>query len=69
LASLRASPSADTSKISDKKEVLYGAEKTMEIMMRSFDRAMVGYDVCGNWAAPSFILGSDHVKKKTFLLF
>jgi two-component system, OmpR family, sensor histidine kinase VicK len=62
LASLRASPSADTSKISEKKEVLYGAEKTMEIMMRSFDRAMVGYDVCGNWAAPSFILGSDPLR-------
>jgi hypothetical protein len=63
LASLRASPSGDTSKISEKKtEVLYGAEKTMEIMMRSFDRAMVGYDVCGNWAAPSFILGSDPLR-------
>jgi hypothetical protein len=34
----------------------------MEIMMRSFDRAMVGYDVCGNWAAPSFILGSDPLR-------
>ena len=62
MASLRASPS-DTSKISEKKtEVLYGAEKTIEIMMRSFDRAMVGYDVCGNWAAPSFILGSDPLR-------
>jgi two-component system, OmpR family, sensor histidine kinase VicK len=62
LASLTASPS-DTSKISEKKtEVLYGPEKTMEIMMRSFDRAMVGYDVCGNWAAPSFILGSDPIR-------
>ena len=59
MASLRASPS-DTSKISEKKtEVLYGAEKTIEIMVQSFDRAMIGYDVCGNWAAPSFILGSD----------
>ena len=31
-------------------------------MVQSFDRAMVGYDVCGNWAAPSFILGSDHLR-------
>jgi hypothetical protein len=23
---------------------------------------MVGYDVCGNWAAPSFILGSDPLR-------
>lgn len=62
MASLRASPS-DTSNISEKKtEVLYGAEKTIEIMVQSFDRAMVGYDVCGNWAAPSFILGSDPLR-------
>ena len=62
MASLRASPS-DTSNISEKKtEVLYGAEKTMEIMVQSFDRAMVGYDICGNWAAPSFILGSDPLR-------
>jgi hypothetical protein len=31
-------------------------------MVQSFDRAMVGYDLCGNWAAPSFILGSDHLR-------
>ena len=62
MASLRASPS-DTSKISEKKtEVLYGAEKTIERMVQSFDHAMVGYDVCGNWAAPSFILGSDPLR-------
>ena len=61
--SLRASPSADTSKISEKKtKVLYGAEKTIEIMVQSFDRAKVGYDVCGNWAAPSFMLGSDPLR-------
>lgn len=63
MASLRASPSADTSKISEKKtEVLYGAEKTIEIMVQSFDRAKVGYDVCGNWAAPSFLLGNDPLR-------
>jgi hypothetical protein len=61
LASLRASPS-DTSKISEKKEVLYGVEKTIEIMVQYIDRAMVGYDVCGNRAAPSFILGSDPLR-------
>jgi two-component system, OmpR family, sensor histidine kinase VicK len=62
LASRRASPT-DTSNISEKKtEVLYGAEKTIEIMMQSFDRAMVGYDACGNWEAPSFILGSDPLR-------
>ena len=61
MASLRASPS-DTSKISEKTEVLYGAEKTIEIMVQSFDRAMVGYDVCGNCTAPSFILGSDPLR-------
>jgi len=59
LASLRASPS---SKISEKKEVLYGVEKTIEIMVQYIDRAMVGYDVCGNRAAPSFILGSDPLR-------
>ena len=31
-------------------------------MVQSFDRAMVGYDLCGNWAAPSFILGSDPLR-------
>jgi hypothetical protein len=31
-------------------------------MVQSFDRAMVGYDVCGNWAAPSFVLGSDALR-------
>ena len=62
MASLRASPS-DTSNISEKKtDVLYGAEKTIEIMVQSFDRAMVGYDVCRNWAAPSFVLGSDALR-------
>jgi two-component system sensor histidine kinase VicK len=63
LASLRASPTDTSNNISEKKtEVLYGAEKTMEIMVQSFDRAMVGYDICGNWAAPSFILGSDPLR-------
>jgi hypothetical protein len=62
LASLGASPS-DTSKISEKKtEVLYGAEKTTEVMVHSFDHAMVGCDVCGNWAAPSIILGMDPLR-------
>ena len=42
--------------------MLYGEEKTIEIMVQSFDRAMVGYDVCGNWAAPSFVLGSDALR-------
>jgi hypothetical protein len=62
LASLRASPS-DTSKISEKKtEVLYGEEKTTEVMVHSFDHAVVGCDVCGNWAAPSIILGMDPLR-------
>lgn len=62
MASLRASPS-DTSKISEKKtEVLYGAEKTTEVMVHSFDHAMVGCDFCGNWAAPSIILGMDPLR-------
>jgi hypothetical protein len=60
LTVLRAS--SDNSNASAKTEVLYGEEKTIEIMVQSFDRTMVGYDVCGNWAAPSFILGSDHLR-------
>jgi hypothetical protein len=31
-------------------------------MVQYIDRAMVGYDVCGNRAAPSFILGSDPLR-------
>ena len=62
MASLGASPS-DTSNISEKKtEVLYGEEKTTEVMVHSFDHAMAGCDVCGNRAAPSIILGVDTLR-------
>ncbi|HJY15060.1 MAG TPA: hypothetical protein VJ225_03450 [Nitrososphaeraceae archaeon] len=56
------SPTSDNIGASARTEVLYGEEKTIEIMVQSFDRAMVGYDLCGNWAAPSFILGSDPLR-------
>lgn len=57
------SSSADTSKTSARKtEVLYGAEKTIGVIVQSFDRAMVGCDVWGNWAVASFILGNDSLR-------
>lgn len=49
--------SSNNSKASPKTEVLYGEEITTEVIVQSFDHAMVGCDGCGNSASPSFILG------------
>jgi two-component system, OmpR family, sensor histidine kinase VicK len=63
LRSSSSSSSSDTSKTSAKKtEVLYGTEKTIEVIVQSFDRATVGCDVWGNWAVASFILGNDSLR-------
>jgi hypothetical protein len=56
-------PSGNDSKASPKKtEVHYGEEKTIEVMVSSFDHAMAGCDVCVNCAAPSIILGVDPLR-------
>jgi two-component system sensor histidine kinase VicK len=56
------SPTSDNIGASARTEVLYGEEKTTNVMVQSFDHAMVGCDVCGNWAAPSFILEIDSLR-------
>ena len=56
------SPTSDNIGASARTEVLYGEEKATDVMVQSFDHAMVGCDVCGNRAAPSFILGSDPLR-------
>jgi two-component system, OmpR family, sensor histidine kinase VicK len=61
LTVLKAS-SSDNSNTSARTEVLYGEEKTIQAIVQSFDHAMIGCDVCGNRAAPSFILGVDPIR-------
>jgi len=59
-ATVRAS--TDENIASTKTEVLYGEEKAIEVTVQSFDRAMIGCDVCGNRAAPRVILEVDPLK-------
>jgi hypothetical protein len=61
LTVLRAS-SDNNSKASAKTEVLYGEEKMTEVIVQSFDHAIVGCDVCGDRASPSVILGVDPLR-------
>ena len=56
------SPTSDNIGASARTEVLYGEEKATDVMVQSFDHAMIGCNVCANRAAPSFILGSDPLR-------
>ena len=58
--SLRASPS-DTSNISEKTEVLYGAEKTIEIMVQLLIGPWLDMMFAGT-GQHLFILGSDPLR-------
>jgi hypothetical protein len=56
------SPTSDDIGASARTEVLYGEEKATDVMVQSFDHAMIGCDVCANRAAPSFILEVDSLR-------